>query len=128
MKVTCPVLPFITARKRSLRRLCFYTCLSVHRGRGSNWTGTPPETGTPPRLGTPLRPGTPLDQVPPRPGTPPDQVHPPSVHAGRYGQQVVSTHPTGMHSCLKICLHVTFFSPWPFLLPLKFSVVSIETA
>ena len=23
---------FITARKRSLRRLCFYTCLSVHRG------------------------------------------------------------------------------------------------
>ena len=24
----------ITARKRSLRRLCFYTCLSVHRGAG----------------------------------------------------------------------------------------------
>ena len=24
--------PFITARKRSLRRLCFYRCLSVHRG------------------------------------------------------------------------------------------------
>ena len=23
---------FITARKRSLRRLCFYRCLSVHRG------------------------------------------------------------------------------------------------
>ena len=26
---------FITARKRSLRRLCFYRCLSVHRGEGS---------------------------------------------------------------------------------------------
>ena len=26
---------FITARKRSLRRLCFYTCLSVHRGGGA---------------------------------------------------------------------------------------------
>ena len=25
---------FITARKRSLRRLCFYRCLSVHRGGG----------------------------------------------------------------------------------------------
>ena len=24
----------VTARKRSLRRLCFYTCLSVHRGGG----------------------------------------------------------------------------------------------
>ena len=26
---------FITARKRSLRRLCFYRCLSVHRGVGA---------------------------------------------------------------------------------------------
>ena len=26
---------FITARKRSLRRLCFYRCLSVHRGEGA---------------------------------------------------------------------------------------------
>ena len=32
-----------TARKRSLRRLCFYRCLSVHRGgggmRGCSWGG-----------------------------------------------------------------------------------------
>ena len=30
---------FITARKRSLRRLCFYRCLSVHRGGmcGCSW-------------------------------------------------------------------------------------------
>ena len=57
----------ITARKRSLRRLCFYTCVSVHRW-GSTWAGTPP-----PRPGTP--PGTrytPQNQVhPPKPGTPP---------------------------------------------------------
>ena len=28
---------FITARKRSLQRLCFYRCLSVHRGGGCAW-------------------------------------------------------------------------------------------
>ena len=86
--------PVFTARKRSLRRLCFYMCLSVHRGS----TCTPPGPGTPPRSGTPPGtsytspgPGTPpADQVhlpgqvhptrtrytPPGPGTPPDQVHP----------------------------------------------------
>ena len=33
-------LHFITARKRSLRRLCFYRCLSVHGGGGSpSWGG-----------------------------------------------------------------------------------------
>ena len=31
----------VTARKHSLRRLCFYRCVSVHRGR-STWVGTPP--------------------------------------------------------------------------------------
>ena len=41
-----------TAHKRSLRRLCFYTCLSVHSGRGSTWAGTP-QAGTPPWAGTP---------------------------------------------------------------------------
>ena len=34
-----------TARKRSLRRLCFYTCLSVHEG---DVAGTPPWAGTSP--------------------------------------------------------------------------------
>ena len=29
--------PFFTARKRSLRRLCFYRCLSVHTGGGRAW-------------------------------------------------------------------------------------------
>ena len=30
---------FVTARKRSLRRLCFYTCLSVHSGWGMRGMG-----------------------------------------------------------------------------------------
>ena len=35
----------ITAHKRSLRRLCFHRCLSVHRGvcgRNTSWAVTPP--------------------------------------------------------------------------------------
>ena len=96
-----------TARKRSLRRLCFYMCLSVHRG------GVP---GQVPLLGR-----YPLDRYTPWAGTPlgryphplgrytqfptgrytPRQVHPPgAVHAGRYRQQAGGTHPTGMHSFL----------------------------
>ena len=94
-----------------VRRLCFYTCVSVHRGE-SIWAGTPPRPGTPLGPGTP--PGT---RYPLGSGTPPrtrytlwdqvhspwDQVHPPvAVHAGRYGQQAGGTHPTGMHSCFVI--------------------------
>ena len=63
----------ITARKQSLRRLCFYTCLSVHTG--GTWAGTPPSHG-----GTRYTP-------------------PGAMHAGRYGQQADGTHPTGLHSC-----------------------------
>ena len=53
-----------TARKRSLRRLCFYTCLSfcpqggsasVHAGRPPPWEQTPPPGADPPRPGTPSR-------------------------------------------------------------------------
>ena len=77
-------------------------------------TGTPLQDQVhPPGPGTHLGSGTPQDQVSPRtrytpsplgPGTSTrDQVHPPppprAVHAGRYGQQVGGTHPTGMHSC-----------------------------
>ena len=41
-----------------------------------------------------------LGRYTPRAGTPPRQVHPPgAVHAGRFGQQAGSTHPTGMYSC-----------------------------
>ena len=116
-----------TTHKRSLRRLCFYTCLSVQRGRGSTWAGIPrtrytprtrctPGPGTPPWTRYPWDQVHPLDQVhpqdqvhPPGPGTPsPDQVTPRpgapplpgAVHDGRYRQQAGGTHPTGMHSCL----------------------------
>ena len=59
---------------------------SVHKGgylgRYTPWAGTVP------------------GQIPPQQVHPPRQVHPPgAVHAGRYGQQVGGTHPTGMHSC-----------------------------
>ena len=77
----------ITARKRSLRRLCFYTCLSVHR-RGSTWAGThtpgpgaPPGTRYPPIPGTPPRPGTPLGRYTPWAGTPPGTGTPPQSSA-----------------------------------------------
>ena len=80
---------FITARKRSLRRLCFYTCLSFcPQGESvfpiACWDAPNPPS---PRPETdPLR-----DQrQAPRPG---------AVHAGRYGQQAGGTHPTGIHSC-----------------------------
>ena len=74
-----------------LRRLCFYTCLSVHRqeylGRYPPGPGTPPwdqvhppRPGTPPRTQYTHRPG-----APPGPGTPPDQVHPPGT---RYTPQL----------------------------------------
>ena len=60
-----------TARKRSLRRLCFYTCLST----GGTWAGTPPGkyppwAGTPPWPGTPQA-GTPWAGTPPWAGTQP---------------------------------------------------------
>ena len=60
----------ITACKRSLRRLCFYTCLSVILFIGG---------------GAGLHGGGWADP-------------PPSDTMG-YGQRVSGTHPTGMHSC-----------------------------
>ena len=122
------LLSFITTRKRSLRRLCFYTCLSFILFTGGKYlTGTPWTRYTPPRPGTPTRtkytplprPGTlprtrythPQDQVhPPGPGTPPAPGTPPGTrygpgtppgaeHAGRYGQRAGGPHPTGMQSC-----------------------------
>ena len=72
------------ARKRSLRRLCFYTCLSVILFPGGCLPQcmlryTRPQSRHPP---------------PPRADTPPH-----AVHAGRYGQQAGGTHSTKMHTC-----------------------------
>ena len=49
---------------------------SVHDG-----IHTPRETDTPPEA------------------DPPGADTPPTMHAGRYGQQAGGTHPTGMHTC-----------------------------
>ena len=100
----------VTARKLSLRRLCFYTCLSVilftrrqvppPPGR---YTHNHPRAGTPPGRYTHNHPraGTPPGRY-----TPSQQVHPPGRYTPRpqcmlgYGQQAGGMHPTGMHSCL----------------------------
>ena len=63
------------ARKRSLRRLCFHGCLSVHRGV----PGQVPLSGTPPRQVHPHQVHL-LGRYP-QAGTPPSQAHPPGqVH------------------------------------------------
>ena len=76
-----------------LRRLCFYTCLSVIL-----FTGGLPQC----MLGYPLGPGTPRwDQADPPeadpsgPGHPPGTRHPPQQTA----TVADGTNPTGMHSC-----------------------------
>ena len=76
----------ITARKRSLPRLCFYRCLSVHRGVYL------------PRY-TPLGRYTPRQVHRPKAGTPPGRYTPQQQCMLAYGQQAGDTHPTAMHSC-----------------------------
>ena len=72
---------FITARKRSLRRLCFYTCQSVilFTGRGvclsACWDSKPPGAD-PPGADTPQE-QTPLEQTPPGTDTPAQADTPP---------------------------------------------------
>ena len=82
-------MPIFTAPKRSLGQgnifigMCQEFC---------SQGGVPGQVS--PRPGTPLGPGTPLP--------------PTAVHAGRYGQQAGSTHPTGMHSCANFVFGVPF--------------------
>ena len=115
-------LPFciLTVRKRSLRRLCFYTCLSFRSQGGvclsACWdTHPPPSPG--PEASTPLdqrqtppwhQRQRPLSQAegrhPSRPDIPWSRHPTRAVHAGRYGQQVGGTHPTGMHTCYNVNL------------------------
>ena len=70
----------ITARRRSLRRLRFHSCLSVHRG-----------------VSAPLHTG---NHIPPG-QTDADNPSGQTTHQCMlgYGQQAGGTHPTGMHSC-----------------------------
>ena len=96
----------IAARKRSLRRLCLYTCLlvillggegsaSVHDGIHTPSSRHPPGSRHPPEADIPS----------------PGSRHPCAVHAGRYGQQAGGTHPTR-------CILVFFLKPSYFLFDL----------
>ena len=64
---------FVTARKRSLRSLCFYTCLSVILFTGVGGVCLSAYWDTSPGAGPPC-----------------------AVHAGRYGQQAGGTHPNAV--------------------------------
>ena len=83
----------ITARKQSLRRLCFYTCLSFcSRGGGRclpqcmlGYTLSQNQRQTPPR---------------------PEAYTPRSRHRSRYEQQTGGKRSTGMHTCWFMFPHV----------------------
>ena len=108
----------ITTHKRNLRRLCFYTCLSVHRGeylgRYPPWQvhppwQVPPQEGTPPGQVHPLgrythQAGTPHWQVHPSwAGTPPGQVTPPwQVHLPGQVHPPCRYPPSGSSACWEI--------------------------
>ena len=95
----------ITARKRSLRRLCFYRCVSVHRGGSASvHAGRPPCQGDPPVRENPLARETPLPPAretplcqgdpprrPPCQGDPPPGPHP----RGNWGGSGPVPHPRG---------------------------------
>ena len=82
--------------QRSWGKVIFSHAFVILSTGGSTWAGTTPKTRYTPQTRCP--PGTRYTPqtryTPPGPGTPPGVVH-----AGRYGQQVGGTHPTGMHSC-----------------------------
>ena len=78
------------------------------------WTRHPPDQAPPQtRHPTPPDQAPPRDQARPSPRTrhPPDQADPPGVAApplgkqtAACGQRAAGTHPTGIHSCLKMVL------------------------
>ena len=90
--------------KRSLRRLCFYTCLSVHRGVPGQVPPLgqvpPPPAGTPPRGGT-----SPLGRYNPRAGTPP--------WAGTPSPEQCMLGDTGNKRAVRILLECILFLVWP---------------
>ena len=94
MIVSTRGLEFITARKISLRRLCFSTCLSVilFTGRGGFciWGGSASREGSTSRQG----PASSRGGSTSREGS----AYPLPDTTG-YGQRVGGRHPTGMHSC-----------------------------
>ena len=102
----------ITTHKRSLRRLCFHRCLSVHRSvsaplHAGIHTPSPRTRGRhPPWADTPHGQTTPWADNP-LSRHPPGQVSSPGRDPSSqcmlgYGQQAGGTHPTGMHSCFGV--------------------------
>ena len=63
---------------------------------------TPPGSRHPPRADTPQA-DTPRADTPPQADTPGSRHPPPKKQVPAYGQWAASTHPTGMHSCFRIC-------------------------
>ena len=103
----------ITACKRSLRRLCFYTCLSVILFTGGAypiacWDTPPPGQAHPlgryppgryPQVGTPPGRYTTSRYTPSQAGIPRAGAPTSAQCVLGYGQQAGGTHPTGMQSC-----------------------------
>ena len=112
---------FVTARKTKFAKVMF-SQVSVCPQEGGclphcmlGYTPSGPEADAPLGPGPPPGPDppqsrhpppgadTPWDQTPPSrhppgPDPPGTRQPPPPVHAGRYGQQAVGRHPTGMHT------------------------------
>ena len=85
------------------------------QGRYTPWAGNPNGQIHPPGRYTPWA-GTPPGRY-----TSQGRYNPlGAVHAGRYGQQAGGTHPTGMHSCLFVCLF--FFSKIMYILFSKIKI------
>ena len=85
-KTVCNI-GLITVRKGSLRRLCFYTCLSFcsQGGSASVHAGIPPGTRhTPPPQRRPPRADTPQEQTPPPGADPPPTGSRDGYCCGRY--------------------------------------------
>ena len=111
-----------TARKRSLRRLCFHRCLSVHGGvSASLYAGIHPPRQTPPWADTPtcqtpptqcMLGYTPLPIACWNTHTPAQCIlgyTPPAQCMLGYGQQAGGTHPTAKHSCGFKLISLKFF-------------------
>ena len=104
--VRLPYSIIFTARKRSLRRLCFYTCLSVilFMGEGGGCVSQYSMVRQPCRKTPPGRQTLQEDRPLPGRQTPQGRHHEDpqgALHAGRYGQQAGGTHPTGMDTWLE---------------------------
>ena len=89
-----------TARKRSLGRLCLYTCLSVILSTGgvclsACWDTPPPEETHPPRTRHP-------DQTPPRSRHHPDEAPPPKSRPSRPGTPPGADPPSLRSACWEI--------------------------